>query len=300
MRSPILFFLAVLMLVVPAYAADETILITNWNLSNPSSIGTIEITNSTPATNWTFFLPVATPNAKYFLYYPAGDTYVDWVTGGTNVTLSATNLIDGTYQIVGGNIPQIQVTHFNPGNATCNMAFTVDNSTPLNWWNFTLSNVTNGVDYAVYDTNPETLMDRATASGGEAVFNISYLPDGEYWIVEYQPEIYWSYLDPTNTSCYGRFEISNAAMGQNWSIKLDNVTSGYTYKLFSNDNIMYATAVAGDNVSLNTSGLHNGWYWIGYINDSSSFVPTSVVVGVSFVIGSAIIATFVNRFRRRE
>jgi len=300
MRSPILFFLAVLMLVIPAYAADETVLITNWNLSNPSSIGIIEITNSTPATYWTFFLPVATPNAKYFLYYPTDDTYVAWAFGGTNVTLSATNLTDGTYQIVGGNIPQMQVTYFNPDNATCNMAFTVDDSTPLNWWNFTLSNVTDGVDYAVYDTNPETLMDRATASGGKAVFNISYLPDGEYWIVEYRPEIYWSYLDPTNTSCYGRFEISNASIGQNWSIKLNNVTSGYTYKLFSNDGVMYATATAGDNVSLNTTGLRNGWYWIGYIGNSDSFVTPSVVVGVSFVIGSAIIASFINKFGRRE
>lgn len=36
------------------------------------------------------------------------------------------------------------------------------------------------------------------------------------------------------------------------------------------------------------------------VTDSDSFVTPSVVVGVSFVIGSAIIASFINKFRRRE
>lgn len=246
--------------------------------------------NDTPITSYVWTTSTDTLHPTPALYHEGNESERDF-------SIYFDPIIDET---VGGDIIQMQVTYFNPDNATCNMAFTVDDSTPLNWWNFTLSNVTNGVDYAVYDTNPETLMDRATASGGNAIFNISYLPDGEYWIVEYQPEIYWSSLDPSNTSCYGRFEISNAAMGQNWSIKLDNVTSGYTYKLFSNDGVMYATSVAGDNVSLNTTGLRDGWYWIGYINSSDSFVPTSIVVGVSFVIGSAIIASFIDRFRRRE
>ena len=195
--------------------------------------------------------------------------------------------------------PQMNIVSLDPNNVSCNAIIEISNVTDARNWTFAYNNVTSGIEYRLYMINPETYIDSAIA-GTNVTFESSSITNGTYWIVEYQPEIYWSYLNPTNTSCYGRFEISNASMGQNWSIKLNNVTSGYTYKLFSNDNIMYATAIAGDNVSLNTTGLQNGWYWIGYINDSSSFVTPSVVVGVSFVIGSAIVATFINRFRRRE
>lgn len=195
--------------------------------------------------------------------------------------------------------PQLNVVSLTPNNVSCNAIIEISNVTEAHNWTFTYNNVTSGIEYRLYMINPETYIDSGIA-GINVTFESSSIVNGTYWIVEYQPEIYWSYLDPTNTSCYGRFEISNASLGQNWSIKLDNVTSGYTYKLFSNDNIMYATAIAGDNVSLNTTGLQNGWYWIGYINSSDSFVPTSVVVGVSFVIGSAIIASFINKFRKRE